>query len=88
MPTDDDRPDAAASVDDDDQADDDEDVVEWIELEAQQRLWVRVLLPVATLATPDRDDPCRKAVVLARNAACDRIARICRRDVVAGERDD
>jgi hypothetical protein len=76
----------------DDETDDDEeageyDPVEEAAFEAQQRLWVRTLLPIVNApAQYDHDEPrVRYAVEMAAIAAAERIGRICRGDLIEDE---
>ena len=65
-----------------------DELIELEAIEANQRLWLRTLLAIATMAPlgadDDHSDAERKAHCRARAAACDRMARICRADVIEG----
>jgi len=68
-------------VDDDDSTDDDlataDMLADVIDVETQKRLWVRTIVPVLQLATPDVDADDRTRV-----AALERVARILRSDMI------
>ncbi len=78
--------------DDDDQDDEcgEYDPVDEAAFEAQQRLWIRTLLPVVNApAQYDHDEPrVRYAVEMAAIAAAERIGRICRCDLNEPDEDN
>jgi hypothetical protein len=75
-------------VDDDDSTDDDlataDMLADVIDVETQKRLWVRTIVPVLQLATPDvdADDRIVAAFIRTRVAALERVARILRSDMI------
>jgi hypothetical protein len=67
----------------DDENDHQADACEYIEEEAQKRLWVRTIIPLLQLRSRDSDPSCRVQLAfdLMTIAACERVTRILRDDL-------
>jgi hypothetical protein len=69
--------------DDDDIASSDDMVAEALDLETQQRLWLRAIIPLLQLRSHDSDPSGRVQLAfdLMHIAACERVSRIVRADL-------
>ncbi len=84
MGSDDDEPgDASTELRPRDEAPADDQLIEAIESEAQQRLWLRAILPILAARSRDSDPSAhvQLALDLMHIAACERVCRIMRSDL-------
>ena len=76
-------PPLSSDADDDDISSPDDMVAEALDLETQQRLWLRAIIPLLQLRSHDSDPSGRVQLAfdLMHIAACERVSRLVRADL-------